>query len=372
MQLTLLIPELIWPEPDDRDTLDALDCPALCALLARSRRRRCAPQSFEASLSDAFVPPEGDQPAPYAALRRLGEAPPPADDASATWLACDPVHLRFHQEHLILAGMGHFGITLGEAQTLVATLNAELAEHGRFHAASAERWYLQLSEAALLDGFSAAPLSTVSGRRIEGLLAESTPARGMRRLFNDIQMTLHAHPLNRQRENDGQMTINSLWLWGGGTLPTPQDEAQAKPFDALWSDDPLARGLARQAAITSAPPPADAAALLAEAPPGTRQLLVLDPLLGPVQYENSADYQQAMRHLEQCWFAPLKRALSTGKISRLRIDAPTAYATLGWECRRSDLWKFWRRPRSLAQLAHELANESNDSNESNNSPLEKT
>jgi hypothetical protein len=369
MQLTLLIPELIWPEPDDRDTLDALDCPALCTLLARSQRRRRAPQSFEASLSDALAPPEGDQPAPYAALRRLGEAQPPAAGAGATWLACDPVHLRFHQEHLILAGMGHFGITLDEAQTLVATLNAELAEHGRFHAASAERWYLQLSDAALLDGFSAAPLSTVSGRRIEALLAESTPARGMRRLFNDIQMTLHAHPLNRQRENDGQMTINSLWLWGGGTLPTlstPPDEAPARSFDALWSDDPLARGLARQAGIASAPPPADAASLLAEAARGRRQLLVLETLLGPVQYENSADYRQAMRHLEQCWFAPLRQALAAGKISRLRIDAPTAYATLAWECRRSDLWKFWRRPRPLAQLAQQLANESN------NSPLEKT
>jgi hypothetical protein len=369
MQLTLLIPELIWPEPDDRDTLDALDCPALCTLLARSQRRRHAPQSFEASLSDAFVSPEGDQPAPYAALRRLGEAPPPADGTNATWLACDPVHLRFHQEHLILAGMGHFGITLGEAQTLVATLNAELAEHGRFHAASAERWYLQLSDAALLDGFSAAPLSTVSGRRIEGLLAESTSARGMRRLVNDIQMILHAHPLNQQRENAGQMTINSLWLWGGGTL---QDEARAKSFDALWSDDPLALGLACQAGIASCPPPADAATLLAQTPPGTRQLLVLDTLLGPVQYENSADYRQAMMALEQCWFAPLKQALATGKISRLRIDAPTAYATLAWECRRSDLWKFWRRPRPLAQLAQQLANESNESNESNNSPLEKT
>jgi hypothetical protein len=371
MQLTLLIPELIWPEPDDRDTLDALDCPALGTLLARSRRSRRAPQSFEASLSDAFVPPEGEHPAPYAALRLLGEAQtlPQPDSGNGSWLACDPVHLRFHQEHLILAGMGHFGITLAEAQTLVTALNDQLAEHGRFHATSAERWYLQLTDPALTDGFSAAPLSTVAGRRIERLLAESTATRGMRRLVNDIQMILHAHPLNQQRENAGQMTINSLWLWGAGALPPRQDEKQEKPFDGLWSDDPLALGLARQAGITSCPPPADAATLLAEAGPGKRQLLILDTLLGPVQYENSADYRQAMMALEQRWFAPLKQALAAGRITRLRIDAPTAYATLSWECRRSDLWKFWRRPRPLAHLAQQLANESN---ESNNSPLEKT
>ena len=35
MRLTLLIPELIWPEPGDRQTLDSLATPALGALLAR-------------------------------------------------------------------------------------------------------------------------------------------------------------------------------------------------------------------------------------------------------------------------------------------------------------------------------------------------
>ena len=35
MQLTLVVPELIWPEPEDRDALTDLACPALETLLMR-------------------------------------------------------------------------------------------------------------------------------------------------------------------------------------------------------------------------------------------------------------------------------------------------------------------------------------------------
>ena len=87
MQLTLFVPELIWPEPGDRETLDGIDCPALCTLLSRSRRTRRAPQSLEATLSDLFGQPPG---APYAAFRRLGEVHPMADTGAdaGCWLCC--------------------------------------------------------------------------------------------------------------------------------------------------------------------------------------------------------------------------------------------------------------------------------------------
>ena len=115
MQLTLIVPELIWPEPEDRDALGGVDCPSLEILLARSRRTRRAAQSLEATLADAFGQPPG---APYAAFRRLGEAYSAATagtQSAGCWLCCDPVHLRFHQEQLVLADSANFGITDDEA-----------------------------------------------------------------------------------------------------------------------------------------------------------------------------------------------------------------------------------------------------------------
>ncbi len=347
MQLTLLVPELIWPEPEDHDTLDALDTPGLSALLSRSHLLHRPPQSLEATLTDSFAHAEG---APYAAFRRLGEsAQSGADDAC--WLCCDPVHLRFHQNLLILADSSSFGISLEEAQTLVTELNKHLADAGSFHVATAERWYLQLADTASVEDFDVPPLSAVAGRSIDRLLPETTRAKELRKLLNEAQMILHAHPVNQQRENEGRPTINSLWLWGAGTLPQRREIG----FDGVWSTNPLALGLARAAGVPTHPVPVDAATLLEHAAQDTSHLIVLEDLLGPVQYENGTDYRKALSALEERWFAPLRTALASGAIRQLRIEASTAYAALAWKSRRIDQWKLWRRPQALVEVARNLA-----------------
>ena len=83
--------------------------------------------------------------APFGALRLLGEG---SEDArSGHWLCADPVHLRFHQERIILADAGAFDLADDEAHGIVAALNAEFADIGQFHVASARRWYLRLNVA---------------------------------------------------------------------------------------------------------------------------------------------------------------------------------------------------------------------------------
>ena len=131
MQLTLLVPELIWPEVDD-GVLDGARCPALETLLARSERTRRAAQSLEATLADVFGYVHDAPEAPYAALRLLGEAyagdgaaVDARDISEASWLCCDPIHLHFHQQHMIVADSGSFPLTLDEARE-VARLQHEI------------------------------------------------------------------------------------------------------------------------------------------------------------------------------------------------------------------------------------------------------
>ena len=166
-----------------------------------------------------------------------------------------------------------------------------------------------------------------------------------------MQTVLHAHAVNRQREDDGRLPINSLWLWGHGKLP-PRREIG---FDGVWSTLPLARGLARAAGVRTHPVPDDAERFFDHAAPDTEHLIVLEDLTGPVQYENGEAYRAAIESLEQRWFSPLRKALLAGKLNGLRIDATSVYATLNWECRRKDQWKFWRKPQPLAELAMALA-----------------
>ena len=348
MQLTLLVPELIWPEPDDPNAFTALQCPALNTLLARGRLDRRPAQSLEATLTEAFGHAEHTA---YAAFRLLGEAASLPATSDAYWLCCDPVHLRFHQEHLVLADSACFTLKMDEAQAFASALNEHFSDLGRFHVATTERWYLQLPGNACPDRFDVPPLSAVAGRRVEGLLPEAAQAKALRQLFTEAQMLLHAHATNRQREAAGGMPVNALWLWGGGTLP-PQ---VASDFDGVWSDNPLARGLARAAGVPGHAVPNDAGAWLTHAAPATNHLIVLEDLLEAVQYERDAAYAKALNALEQRWFAPLYAALGKGKISQLRIEASTAYGALCWTTRRADLWKLWRRPNPLQETARQLA-----------------
>ncbi|HCZ14513.1 MAG TPA: hypothetical protein DHV85_07920 [Candidatus Accumulibacter sp.] len=353
MQLTLVVPELIWPEPDDRHTLDALRCPGLTTLIARSRLRRRPPQSLEATLADTFGLSEN---VPYAAFRLLGEASAPTA-ADACWLCADPVHLRLHQERLILADGGSLGIALDEAREIAGELGRQFADIGRFHVATADRWYLQLAGDPDLGHFDVLPLSAVAGRRLGRQLPETPQARALRQLLNEVQMVLHGLPANQRRDNDGRPTINSLWLWGAGVLPA----ARAVDFAGIWSSDPLARGIGRAFGVPVQTLPDNAAELLSRlaratrAPAGSRQLLVLDALQGPVQYEDADAYRDALHELEERWFAPLQRDLARGRIKRLQLHASTAYATLAWESRCSEQWQLWRRPLPLAATAQTLA-----------------
>ena len=353
MHLTLIVPELIWPEPADHDALGGVACPSLEILLARGRRTRRAAQSLEATLADAFGQPPG---APYAAFRRLGEAGTVADESAACWLCCDPVHLRFHQEQLVLADSTSFAITDDEAQALAAELNRQLADRGRFHVAAPERWYLELADASLAAALDTPPLSAVAGRRIDRLLPATAAARRLRALHNEAQMVLHAHPLNAQREKDGRLPINSLWLWGAGTLP----ERRASDFDGVWSSNPLALGLARAAGVPAHRLPVDALTLFAHAAPDTSQLIVLEDLLAPVLYQHGEAYRSALASLEARWFAPLRAALRRGEIAQLHIAASTAYAALAWQTTRRQQWQLWRRAQPLAALAGELAEAARD------------
>jgi hypothetical protein len=347
MQLTLVVPELVWPEPDDHDSLDRLPCAGLGTLIARSQLSRCPPQSMEATLCDAFGVAEN---AAYGAFRVLGESCGPTT-VDACWLCADPVHLRLHQERLILADGGSLGIELAEAHAIVGELNRHFADVGTFHATAADRWYLQLAAGTDLGRFDVLPLSAVAGRSVGRQLPETPEARWLRQLLNEAQMVLHQHPANERREDEGRSTINSLWLWGAGQLPA----GASRGFAGVWSDNVLARGLGRAFNVPVHAVPGNAGTLLAQAPRGSRQLLVLDSLQSPVQYEDADAYRAGLLNLEARWFAPLQKALAGGKIQGLRLVASTAYAALTWHSDRRAQWQLWRRPRSLAATAQALA-----------------
>jgi hypothetical protein len=303
--------------------------PALELLLARGRRRAATPQSYEAWLGEAFV-----QAGPLAAgALAMGEK---AGDA--WWARADPVHLRVLRERAVVAPAEAFDLAQHEADALVAALNGHFSGRAEFHAVEPRRWVAKLNEE---DPFATAPALGSAGR--------DPAARGNDALLTEIQMLLHAHPVNEAREARGEPAVNSLWLWGGGRLP----ESAGGPWRSVAADDPAAGGLARLARVRHDPLPASADAWLDRLPEDGRHLAALDLLRIPAALGQQAALDEATEALEQRWFAPLLAALRAERIGMVTVHVPDAGRS--FETIRGDLRRIWRRPRALRHYAGEAA-----------------
>lgn len=93
------------------------------------------------------------------------------------------------------------------------------------------RWYVVHESLA---GLRTASLDRVVGRNVDPWLDTAdaaTPAgaslRRWRRLQAEVQMLLHAHPLNARREAAGALPVNSFWLSGCGAA---QPEVSPMPL----------------------------------------------------------------------------------------------------------------------------------------------
>lgn len=353
MELTLFIPQLIWPEARDQDTLNGIVCPALESLLDAGQSRHEAAIPYEIGLTSLW--PNPDQ-IGLAYLRYLGEENVVWEDNMPTHLLCaDPIYLRFQQERVIVGGADTFALTAEESQALLARLNSEFADIGTFYAPHPHRWYLALHQAKPLH---TPPLSEIIGRQLAPELTAGTDHVWLRRLQNEVQMVLHSHTVNQIRAERGEATLNGIWLWGAGAAPNFGLQAHPE-FTDVWSNDPLAIGRAKQQHGRVYARAVSLSEVLASKP--TRGLVVLDQLQQPLLYDDGAGWRSQLELLDQTWFTPLLDALSNKEITRCRLIAPQLHRTLVWDLhapsRKS--WWSWRKaqPATLAQLSVTLANQ---------------
>jgi hypothetical protein len=275
---------------------------ALELLLARGRRRRGPARSLEAWLSEAFE--LGGGPFPAGALTMLGCG---ADPGDALWARADPAHLRVMRDHVASAPDDAFAVQQTEAEMLCDALSRHFAGQLGFQACEARRWCVrQLSDAPLDDA-----------------------------LLNEVQMLLHAHPVNEAREARGELAINSLRLWGAGRAPR---SAQCR-WQSVAAADPAVRGAARLAAARHRPLPGSAQEWVDALPPDGRHLAVLDARQAP------------LAELERDWFAPLLAALRAGRAGMLTLHALDGTEEVSFETIRGDLRRFWRIKKPIEHYA---------------------
>ena len=311
---------------DARGTLAGL--PGLARIVSRARTASLPDMDLESALLDSFgVQRQRDWPvAPFSWLGEGGEA------GARYWLRADPVHLRAERDAVLLVDARHFPLETESADALIGALNAHFAADGlRFFAPNPTRWYVAVD---WLPEIATSPLRAAAGRNIDPLLPKGANALIWHRWFNEIQMLFHSHIVNEAREAAGEPTVNSVWFWGGGVLPG----AASSPFACVWSDDPLARGLALASGTAWAPLPESAEQWLAQADQG-EHMLVLHPVPGG---------NSPLEELEQKWFAPILSAVRGRQLAMVSVLVQRGDDTLRFVVSAGDLWKFWRRAPLLA------------------------
>lgn len=211
----------------------------LRAWLARADRLPAGGSGYLGGLGDHF--PGVDATVPAAAITRQFLAGDAGDDL---WLSADPAWVQPDMNGVRLLACGQMQLDMDAAQAFAEVLRPVFDEAGmQLEISTPDRWHLRLPPDTSLPDF-AAPEQAL-GEDLAQHVPQGAQGRRWRVLLNDIQVLLHQHPLNAQRQAHGWAPINSLWLWGGGRLPTLSSQ-----LSGVVSDDLLLRALAARAGVS--------------------------------------------------------------------------------------------------------------------------
>lgn len=224
----------------------------------------------------------------------------------------DPVALGVGPRGLFLASASLPDLERAEVDALLRELEPMMSDFGwRLEAPEPSRWYL-LTEEPLRSGLG--PPVLAEGESLLERLASDQRGREWSSLLNEIQIILHAHPVNLEREAQGRPQANCLWPWGGGAARS-LDGARRLP---LWTDeDPVIQGLARGLGRE-----VNTARSLDEVGLGLTGSAL-------VSLAAAGDREQRLDRLESGWLAPLAaRALPPMGFSLCDLDG--AGYRMGW------------------------------------------
>jgi len=325
----LVIPELFLPKDFSVELSEGLSMPALENMLGRGQSEMLDPVELENLLCKLFGVSFQDG-APIATISAAFDGLP-----KGCWLRADPVHLSLQRDQMLL--LSNLDISADEAGQICASLNAHFAGQGlEFFAPHPQRWYVLLET---LPRIRTRNLSQAIGIDVRSALPTGDEAALWHQLLNEIQMLLHAHPLNQAREERGEPAINSVWFWGAGA----SERLLQKSYDCASSDDVLVEMFAAAAGIPFAAWP-EIWNFYGE----EKQLLVWTGLRSALQRGDLGTCRIELQTFERDFARPIWHALKSGMIASLQLYVLGEDRLQRVVLTRRDTWAFWRRTKKLA------------------------
>jgi len=332
MHSTIVVPGLLdWPV----SALAAVEkqAPALARLIAAASSPGIEEDGLVATACRSCgLAKQQDWPvAPWLA-RGAGLEP-----SGAYWLCAEPARFIVGRADVRLGGL--IG-DLDEAETdaLIAALNLHFADDGlRFFALHGlARWFARVEHAPRL---VTRPPEVALGASLAPYLPTGPDAARWRRWQSEVQMLLFENPVNRGREQSGRVSVDSVWLWGGGTLIE-----RDRPAVRIFANGGLIGELSRSAGLA----PAALPAALDAAPSGVARVFWLDAIDAGVAAAR-------LPAVDRAWMAAAERALHAGTIDEVELVIAGRALALGFRVPRPSLIRRWRSRFSSPHVAPLLA-----------------
>ena len=270
----------------------------------------------------------GLQPVPDYAIAPIAANADGLDVGDAYWLRADPVHLVLQRDSFSLSEPAPLLVKHDQAKLIVDSLNQHFSQDGLvFFIGNSGAWYLRLNQQpqiqTILPGVAV-------GRNVYQFMPQGAAAAVWVSYLNEVQMLLHDHPVNMARESVGEAAINSIWLSGGGFMPSALSSVQ-HDIDLIVANSPFYQGLATWSGVSYQV----AAQSLAD-------------ILQRVELQQHVRLQlSAQQLLDDTCFHVLWNALKTGNIQQLTVNLGYYEKTLVASIRPIDTYKFWRKNKPI-------------------------
>jgi len=287
----------------------------------------------KASIREEVLPLEalvcaqsGLAPMPDYPIAAISAAEDGLDVGADYWLRADPVHLVLQRDSFSLSEPCPLPVSRAHAQAIIASFNAHFAQDGlKFSLGESGAWYLSLAQPPQIK--TALP---AMGKNIAHFMPQGSAASHWVAYSNEVQMLLHAHAANTEREGAGEVAVNSIWLSGGGTMPAPV--TPDSDIDCVVGNSALYKGLAKRSGLTHHNVSASLQSVLQQVAghKHVRLQLAQDLLLA----EGS--------------FQALLSGLKNRSITQLVLNLACYEKTLVATIKPLDLYKFWRTAKPMS------------------------
>lgn len=241
-----------------------------------------------------------------------------ADLDAASLVRADPVHLKADRDTASLIPPEELQLSRSDAQLLIDSINEFLKDDDvSIHQCNPDVWMMSGMPSQQL---SAYPTSFVAHRHASAFLPAGDSDGTWRRLATEIQMLLHAHPLNQERERAGQLSVNALWYWGGATLPGLSESVGKS---VLFADDAYAVELADQWNIErhALKDLGNSTELFVAARNNASNVIIVDTSLRKTGVSGDVDqYIDRVEQLNRTCLLPLSSLVSNGQLSALKLQ----------------------------------------------------